>query len=719
MKKKLYVIMGLFSIFIVFLFVFLNTQLKVVSEVEEKSYVLKNKVWKIQFSKRIDPKSVNEDTVYVLNEKNEKVDISVILNEDRTALLILPPQEGYDVQEPNYTLYISKDIQSNFGRNLSVPEKISFVVKESLPSAESKSNLNAFLLKRLTSNHISYGLAESESKEESKADTANDSGHSETNVQVQGIDESDMVKTDSTHIYQVMDGKLQIVKAVPAEKMILESSITYNQSFYPYELFLHKNQLIVIGHSYKERNNSESKSMKDIRIAPIHETTKVIIYDVKNKTAPKQIREIEIEGSLASSRLMNGKVYLIVNKYPDIWLLKENPELDMRPKYFDSVNNEQMKAANYVDIQLFPDSNETNFTNIAVVDLENPSKEMALTTYLGSGNQLFMSKNNLYLAITNYVPKIKEGSEIYNPNTTIYKYSVEGMNVKFHSSSEVPGTVLNQFSMDENKGYFRVVTTSGQVWDDKRPSANNLYILNENLQKVGQLENLARGERIYSARFMNDRIYMVTFRETDPLFVIDSSNPEQPKVLGELKIPGFSNYLHPYDENHLIGFGHDTKVVAGKGAGNQPLILTNGVKISMFDVTDMANPKEKFTEIIGGRGTYSPLNYDHKALLFDKKKQLFAFPISVYENVKNNNENQFDSIFEFQGAYVYHIDIEKGFTLKAKITHQDHKSPYEEWENNINRIVYINDSLFTLSPMKFRSFDLNTFKPKGELILSK
>ncbi len=718
MRKKLYIITGLVSFIVIILIVFLNTQLQVVSEIEERASVLKNKVWQIHFSNRIDPKSVNDGTVYVLNEKNEKVDISLTLNEDKTAILILPPYEGYNLHHPNYTLYISKDIQSKLGRNLSVPEQISFIVKESLPNAESKSNLNAYLLKRLANDEIIPATAES--KEDSKAaDTANESGHSETNVQVQGIDEGDMVKTDGTHIFQVIDGQLQIVKAVPAEKMILETSITFEQSFHPYELFLHKNQMIVMGNSYKEMNNSQNKSVEDKRIAPIYETTKAMIYDIKNITAPEKIREIDIEGSLVSSRLKDGKVYLIVNKYPDIWLLRENPELDIRPRYYDSAKNGKMQAVNYADIQLFPNSNETNFTNIAVVDLEKPHADIALTTYVGSGNQLYMSNKNLYLAITNYVPMTKEGGHLYNPNTTIYKYSVDGMKVNFHSSSEVPGTVLNQFSMDEYNGYFRIATTSGQVWDEKRPSANNLYILNENLQKVGQLEDLARGERIYSARFMNDRIYIVTFRETDPLFVIDGSNPEQPRVLGELKIPGFSNYLHPYDENHIIGFGHDTKVAAGKNSGNQPLILTNGVKISIFDVSDMANPKEKFTEIIGGRGTYSPLNYDHKALLFDKKKQLFAFPITVYENVKTNNENEFDSTFEFQGAYVYNIDIDKGLALKAKITHQDENAPYEEWENNIHRIMYIDDTLYTLSPNKMSSFDLNSYKQKGELILSK
>ncbi len=716
MRKPKLIIGSILSFMIIIFIIFSNTQLQVVSEFEENVEVLKNKVWKIQLSSKIDPKSVNEQTVYILDEKGEKVKVSLLLNDDQTAIIILPPDEGYRLQ--TYTLHMTNDIQSTLGRNLHAAQKLKFIVKESLPKAESKSKLNAYLLKRLKEEPVAYGNDKAkEESTKSSEDNSSGSNHSETNVQVAGIDEGDIVKTDGRHIFQVVDRKLQIVKAVPADKMKLEAQLTFNESFYPSELFLYGDQLIVMGNSYEKL--AEFSQTKSKQTAPVHETTKAIIYDVRDKQSPKQMREIDIEGSLVASRLMDGKAYLIVNQYPEIGLLKENPELDMRPKYYDSAKGNEMFAAAYDDIQFFPDSDETNFTNIAVIDLNKPYAEIALTTYLGSGNQLYMSKNNLYLAITNNAPLTMEANYSYSPNTTVYKYAVNGMKVEFQSSNEVPGTVLNQFSMDEYKGNFRIATTKGQTWDSQRPSANNLYILDENMKQIGQLEDLARGERIYSARFMNERIYLVTFKETDPLFVLDSENPKEPKVLGELKIPGFSNYLHPYDDNHLIGFGHDTKAIPGKGGGDQPLILTDGVKISLFDVSDLSNPKEKFTEIIGGRGTYSPLNYDHKALLFDKKKNIFAFPISVYENINVKNEVNFDSEFSFQGAYVYSIDLNKGFSLRTKITHQDNKAPYEEWENNIDRVLSIGDSLYALSPKKISSYDLSSYQKQGEVLLTK
>lgn len=144
--------------------------------------------------------------------------------------------------------------------------------------------------------------------------------------------------------------------------------------------------------------------------------------------------------------------------------------------------------------------------------------------------------------------------------------------------------------------------------------------------------------------------------------------------------------------------------------------MTEGVKLSIFDITDMKNPKEMFTEIIGGRGTYSPLNYDHKAMLFDKKKKLFAFPINVYQSVEGDN---FDSKFEFQGAYIYNLDLKDGFTLKSKISHMKGKTLYEEWENEIQRLLYVDNTLYVLSNSKISAHSLKNYELVGELSLIK
>ena len=217
---------------------------------------------------------------------------------------------------------------------------------------------------------------------------------------------------------------------------------------------------------------------------------------------------------------------------------------------------------------------------------------------------------------------------------------------------------------------------------------NNLYVLDENLKTVGSIENLAKGEKIYSVRFVGNKAYMVTFVQTDPLFVIDLSEPTNPILLGELKIPGYSKYLHPYDENHIIGFGENTET---KENGS---VITIGMKMALFDVTNPTSPKEMYSIDIGDRGTYSELLYNHKSLLFSKEKNIIAFPISISEE-----ENNYRSNLKFQGAIVYGLDLENGFTLKGQIAHMQITDGYKDYDytKQVERIIYINNNLYTLS----------------------
>jgi len=251
--------------------------------------------------------------------------------------------------------------------------------------------------------------------------------------------------------------------------------------------------------------------------------------------------------------------------------------------------------------------------------------------------------------------------------------------------------------MDEHNNTFRIATTTGDMW--RNTSKNNVYILDEDLKVLGKLEGLAEGERIYSTRFAGDRMYMVTFRQVDPLFVIDTSNPRAPELKGMLKIPGYSTYLHMVDENHILGFGYDTEVNQWGGTVN------GGLKISMFDVSNVNKPKETFTEIIGKSGTYSELLYNHKALMFSLNKGLMAFPVNrTAENYKS----------DFSGAYVYNVSNDS-ISLKNTITHKE--SEFDSYGDNIKRIIYIGDYLYTFSENKMQIHGINTNKKVNELII--
>ncbi|HNX92972.1 MAG TPA: beta-propeller domain-containing protein, partial [Syntrophomonas sp.] len=243
---------------------------------------------------------------------------------------------------------------------------------------------------------------------------------------------------------------------------------------------------------------------------------------------------------------------------------------------------------------------------------------------------------------------------------------------------------------------------------------------------TGKIENIAPGERIYSTRFMGDRAYMVTFKQVDPFFVLDLSDPTQPKILGKLKIPGYSDYLHPYDENHIIGFGKET--VEASGFNGESTAFYQGLKIAIFDVTDVSQPVEMSKVVIGDRGTDSELLRNHKALLFSRDKNLLALPVTVMTTDQQNTKMNSGNIpeyggFAFQGAYIYNIDLQNGLQYKGRITHlndEDYVKAGNYWneaEKSISRILYIGDTLYTLSPAMIKSNQLDSLQEKQVLTL--
>jgi len=303
--------------------------------------------------------------------------------------------------------------------------------------------------------------------------------------------------------------------------------------------------------------------------------------------------------------------------------------------------------------------------------------------------------------------------------TKVHRISIDEGEIEYQASGAVPGYVLNQFSMDEFNGYFRIATTEGQVWTTKGTvSQNNVYVLDMELDTIGMLENLAPGETIYSARFMGNRCYLVTFKKIDPLFVIDLSTPANPQVLGQLKITGYSDYLHPYDENHIIGIGKET-TEAGTFAWYQ------GVKISLFDVTDVAVPKEIVKYEIGDRGTDSPILNDHKAFLFDRERNLLVIPVTVAEvnpaQYPGGIPDWAHGEFVWDGAYVFNISLE-GLELKGTITHITNpdtlKTGYYQSPYSIQRSLYIDNVLYTISELKIKMNSLTDLSEIGEINLN-
>ncbi len=302
---------------------------------------------------------------------------------------------------------------------------------------------------------------------------------------------------------------------------------------------------------------------------------------------------------------------------------------------------------------------------------------------------------NVEKAVEEYETKLAQERDI----TVIQKINVNKGDIEYKTKGEVPGSLLNQFSMDESSDNFRVATTS-QIWTGMGSKQyNNVYVMDKDLGITGKLENIAPDERIYSTRFIGNRLYMVTFKRIDPLFVIDLTDPKDPKILGELKIPGFSDYLHPYDEKHIIGVGKET---ADNQWGGTSI---KGVKLSLFDVSDVSNPKQLDTYEIGASGTDSEALRDHKAFLFDKKKNLLVIPIREVTEQPRYDSRGYYMQKVWQGAYVFNLTLQDGFKLKGKVSHLDALEEDMYYWNSpgaVRRSMYMDDVLYTVSAQNIK-----------------
>lgn len=567
----------------------------------------------------------------------------------------------------------------------------------------------------MTADEIRMEGEVSESADMTAPSEAKGAEYSSTNVQVEGVDESDIVKTDGEYIYHLRGNVVSIVEVNDADLKLI-SEIVLNHDYMSDEMYLNNDQLIVMGSSYEPIYIQETTvDYEDRWYRPAY-TTRIDIYDISDRKKPDAIRHIEIDGSYLTSRLIEDSLYIVANK--NIYFYNYYDESGLMPTVYDSSMDELIKVP-YDEIKYFPDSVDSNYLITVGVDLSKPDEEIDINACLGSGENVYVSRGHMYVAVTkydfDYESTKKRDTEYYYPtydiNTEIYKFGLDEGKVSYTDKGKVPGIILNQFSMDEYEDNFRIATTTGDIWrTDENISKNNVYVLDENMNRIGTLEGIAPGEKIYSVRFMGERAYMVTFRQVDPFFVIDLSDATKPTILGYLKIPGYSDYLHPYDKDHIIGFGMDTEEVKNG-------VVISGMKIALFDVTDVENPTELDKVEIGDRGTYSELLNNHKALMFSQSNSLMAFPVTVMEESADGGTR-----FVFQGAYVYMVTPENGFVLKGKATHltnEDYEKAGMYWydsDKNIRRIIYIGDYLYTLSDSQVQSHDNEDVSVEDELM---
>lgn len=572
--------------------------------------------------------------------------------------------------------------------------------------------------------------------------------YSETNIQEFGVDEADIIKNDGKYIYLIKGDTIRIIEAFPPESMKAVASIKVEEKgFYPTEMYVDGDTLTVIGQSsqyyaYDKPREIDAQISNTAEVLPeffegdaveiedsseqgsiINGTAEValmmmpeskryfpgnnkqmttlVAYDISDKSTPEVVRTVSVEGNYQSSRKIGDTVYLVSNKHNDWYWGRPVPMLrnEDLPTMSDSADASVKMIAPCQDIYYYPNFESSNYLTVAAIDTVDTKADVGRIMMLGSGDNVYSSAENLYVTRTRYQDRFITSPSFdgwrNEPTTHIYKFALEGNEIEFTDKGTVRGRVLNQFSMSEAGKYFRIATQT----DGKDGSM--MTVLNEKLVQTGQVGGIAPGENIKSVRFMGDKAYMITFKNVDPLFVIDL-DPKNPEVLGELKIPGWSDYLHPYDDTHLIGIGREVK----EGAEEDDRLTNDellGLKIAMFDVSDLKNPKEIHKKVIGDNGTTSEATSNHKAFLFDTKENVMALPITVMQ--QREGDNSYDRDMVFQGAFVYDVSIKDGFTLRGRASHykddywttENKERRWGNYEYNVQRILFMGDYWFTVA----------------------
>ena len=583
---------------------------------------------------------------------------------------------------------------------------------------------------------------------------------SATLTQVAGVDEGDCVKTDGTVIFQINQGRVLAIQGQLDASLIATNSLDFSHdSFYPHELYLDGQTLVVVGSSFR------NPPAGPLPLRPVWyfstSTVQAKIYDVSTPSAPIKIREVEIDGDYIATRRVDSHLYLVARQYPNYYALANagvKSATGIVPSIRDTARSKVARSLALKNCFYFPGFDDPNYLIVAGVDIRHPHTPAQVNAYLGAGDQIYASTENLYVAssrqldvfimqplLLNATPALTSTSNLAKPlgamaamavapptplplpanreETVIYKFALNNGRPAFAAAGTVAGSILNSHAMDEFSNTFRVATTVHTGWTRASREYNNLFVLDAGLTVIGSVTNLAAGEQIYAARFLGNRAFLVTFKQIDPLFAIDLTDPTQPVVIGQLTLPGYSQFLLPYDETHLIGIGKDAAVVPDQTAGDVPwwngAAFYQGLKIALFDVTDLSNPTLLNSVTIGDRGSSSPVLWDPHALLFDRSRNLLAFPLSVAKIANPNPLTPWQwGETVFQGVYVYAVSVTNGLVYRGAITQiTAGENSWSNWKRQISRVLLIGGSLFTLSDAAVQANDLDSLATNTRLEL--
>lgn len=513
-----------------------------------------------------------------------------------------------------------------------------------------------------------------------------------TNNQVAGVDEADFIKTNGDHTYLLSGGNLVILQTWPADQSQELSRTEIDGT--PRALFLSGDVVWVVSDLSQQSYPLFEESLA-VDIAPrINQMTKVTLLQVTDPTQPVLIRETVLESRYVDARMVEQQVYLIVTAQLDLSPVLDDPtsvEVDeLLPTLADntapSTNTEPTTSVICgCDAVYRPETaNGTGTISILGFDLANPLADISSQTILGNSGMIYASQENLYIASIedqNWLwQPVMDGEENPTPSTTIHKFSLQSSPL-YLASGSVDGHLLNQFAMDEYQGVLRLVTTEQAWWTNADPE-NRLYVMEQSgdqLMQRARLEGLGKpGESVYAVRFDEDKGFLVTFERIDPLITLDLSDAANPLVAGELEVPGFSTYLHPIEGELILAIGQDT--------------TTNGIKLSLFDISDLAQPALLYEHLVGSN-SYTEAAYNHHAFTWFEQEKMLAIPITEWGNVLTNTTYGYSDIFN--GLELFRVTAEAGIQPYAAIDHDifylDSNSNRFYYPENVSRSFFVAD----------------------------
>ncbi|UCE61457.1 MAG: beta-propeller domain-containing protein [Phycisphaerales bacterium] len=523
-----------------------------------------------------------------------------------------------------------------------------------------------------------------------------DADYSTTNLQEEGVDEADVVKNDGEYLYILTGNTLKMVRAVPADDMAVMSAFEVAGS--PSEMYLRGDSIILVGRGF------DYDSRQDLSV--------VTIVDVMDRASPVIRATIDAQASLVSSRLIGGKLHLVVKLWPSppvvsgLLALNWNDVDALIPDLTVTLGDGDSYTENVIewyDVYYTAEPDGYMVTAVVTVDVDSPDEPTHSVGVMANVGITYASTNSLYITDTEYnsIDEQREG-------TQIYQFDFEEDGAVFVAGGSVPGRLLNRFSLGEYGGHLRTATTMGNVnrWGVS-DATNNVYVLHPDggeLKITGKIEDIAPTEKIYSARFVGQRGFLVTFKKVDPLFTLDLSDPTSPRVVGELKVPGYSDYIYPLGENHLLTIGKDA-VDMGTFAYYQ------GVQLSLFDVTDFADPQRTDVEIVGVRGSTSEALSNPHAFNFFAPVETLAVPMRVYEGPTESPSQM--GTFAYEGLCLYRVNVDEGIERLGAIStgSPDDWSVMEPWRYygrpDWTRGIFIGDAVYAVTSQAVQALPLD------------